>query len=185
MQTTDLRKAIEQGYGALAARAIALYEQSGRDPLYATPAEQWSGDSSFRCSAVAQLAWHAGAGHTAYQYEFQRAPPGREAFGAEHTADTPYVFGTLYRGFGATNTGSVPVQYDDTDRRLADAMQRYWTNFAKRGDPNDGSLPNWPRFDLKGRLYLRFAENITASRDGLRRQFCDIYVEHVASQITR
>lgn len=25
-------------------------------------------------------------------------------------------------------------------------ISRYWTNFAKTGDPNDGNLPHWPVF---------------------------------------
>jgi para-nitrobenzyl esterase len=181
----DIRTLIEQGYGPLAPRAIALYEQTGADLLYGPPPEQWAADSSFRCSAVAQLRWHATASYTAYQYEFQRAAPGREAFGAEHTADIVYVFGTLDRGFAATNTGSVSVQFNNIDQRLADAMQRYFTNFAKTGNPNDGVLPKWPTFNQNTGAYLKFADNIAVSGEGLRRSFCDIYLEHVARQIAR
>jgi para-nitrobenzyl esterase len=60
----DLRKAIEQAYGPLAARGLTLYgvggpESATPDPFYGTPAEQWGTDTTFRRSAVAQLAWHA------------------------------------------------------------------------------------------------------------------------------
>jgi para-nitrobenzyl esterase len=34
----------------------------------------------------------------------------------------------------------------EADRRMADQMSSYWVNFARSGDPNGRSLPNWPRF---------------------------------------
>ena len=33
------------------------------------------------------------------------------------------------------------------DRKLSDLMQRYWTNFAKTGNPNAPDLPNWPVYN--------------------------------------
>lgn len=176
----DLRKAIEDGYGPLAARAAVLYEQAGPDPVYGTPSEQWAADSTFRCSSVAQLAWHASAGNSAYEYEFQRAAPGLEASGAEHTAETPYVFGTLRHGLAHTSHGFARVVFNAIDEQLADAMQRYWTNFAKRGDPNDSALPNWPKFNSTARAYLKFTDNGPVAAEGLRRPFCDVYMENLS-----
>ena len=49
----------------------------------------------YRCPAVAQASWHAAAGLPTYEYQFNRAAPGREAAGAVHGAEVPYVFGTL------------------------------------------------------------------------------------------
>jgi para-nitrobenzyl esterase len=38
-----------------------------------------------------------------------------------------------------------PWAWTPDDRRLADAMARYWTNFAKTGDPNGDGVPRWPQ----------------------------------------
>jgi para-nitrobenzyl esterase len=57
----DLRKAINGRYGPLSERGWSLYATASDDPVYGTPADQWVGDISFRCSAVAQLMWHSAA----------------------------------------------------------------------------------------------------------------------------
>ena len=49
----------------------------------------------------------------------------------------PYVFGNL-------DAAGKPVTADD--QRISEAMAAYWTNFAKRGDPNGDGLPGWPAF---------------------------------------
>ncbi|XP_062569928.1 bile salt-activated lipase-like [Saccostrea cucullata] len=39
-------------------------------------------------------------------------------------------------------------------KKLSDDMIKYWTNFAKFGDPNDESLPEWPRYDVNNKRYV-------------------------------
>jgi para-nitrobenzyl esterase len=172
----DLAKAIEAMYGPLASGASSLYginhAESPLDPLYGGTATQWVVDTMYRCPVVAQLAWHAVAGNVGYEYQFDRAAPGREAAGAVHGAEVPYVFGVLTGGRGGVN-------YAETDRELSSAVQEYWTNFAKTGNPNGGSLPPWQKFDMTARGYMEFTDNGPAPREGLRRPFCDLYVENV------
>ena len=84
-----------------------------------------------------------------------------------HGAEVSYVFGRL----GAN--------YTDVDRELSSAMQQYWTNFAKTGNPNGAGMPAWPKFDAASRGYMEFTDDGPSSREGLRRPFCDLYVENV------
>jgi para-nitrobenzyl esterase len=186
LRPTDLRKTLEQDFGPLAPRAVALYEQAQADPVYGTPVEQWSTDTSFRCGAVAQLAWHTAAGNPSFEYSFDRVAPGRESVGATHGAEVWYVFDTLALGesFGPPN-----VKYNATDQQVSDAMEQYWTNFAKTGDPNRGAsaddrkLPPWPKFDATSRAYIEFTEGGPVAREGLRRPFCDLFIENVKRQM--
>ncbi|MBV8735617.1 MAG: carboxylesterase family protein, partial [Solirubrobacterales bacterium] len=171
----DLTKAMQAMYGPLAQGTVSLYNVNGNspaDPLYGETATQWVVDTMYRCPVVAQLIWHAGAGNVGYEYQFDRAAPGREPAGAVHGAEVPYVFGALSAGRGGS-------AYADIDHELSSAIQQYWTNFAKTANPNGGDLPQWPRFDAAARGYIEFTDNGPIAREGLRRPFCDLYVENV------
>jgi para-nitrobenzyl esterase len=171
----DLNKAIVEAYGALSERAQALYVGAA-DPIYGTPVDQWRTDTSFRCGTIAQLVWHASAGNTVFEYEFARTPVGRESLGATHCTDVSYVFGTLAQGIWGVGP---PARATAVDERLSDLMQQYWTNFAKTGDPNGSNLPKWPRFDVSTRAYLQFTDAGAVAKEGLRRESCDVFMEHV------
>jgi para-nitrobenzyl esterase len=174
-QTTEeeLSKAVDAMYGPFASRAFALYKASAPDPLYGSPAAQWVVDTMYRCPVVVQLAWHAAAGNTGYEYQFDRAAPGREAAGATHGAEVAYIFGNL----GAN--------YASPDREISAAMQQYWTNFAKTGDPNGAGLPLWPKFDSAARGFIEFTDNGPVAREGLRKPFCDLYLENIRRLMPR
>jgi para-nitrobenzyl esterase len=175
---SNLKKAIEDEYGPLAERAWMLYAGAADDPVYGRPADQWATDTSFRCSAVAQLAWHAAAGNPAYQFEFARVPAGREALGATHASELAYVFGTFDRvpfpATGPASSGATSV-----DKQVSEEMQQYWTNFAKGGDPNGSQLPEWPNFDTSSRAYIQFTDGGPMPKEGLRRPYCDLFIENV------
>ncbi len=68
------------------------------------------------------------------------------------TRDVPY--GENQQDFGAFHSGEIAYAYDnldkssvrpwtDADYKLADKMSSYWVNFAKSGNPNGESLPDW------------------------------------------
>jgi len=96
----DIRQMISERYGPLAQRALAAYGVSGAadpppDPENGTAMLQFTTDNSFRCGSVQQLIWHTAAGNAGYQYQFSRTVHGKEALGAPHAAEIPFIFGTL------------------------------------------------------------------------------------------
>jgi para-nitrobenzyl esterase len=153
------------------------------DPLYGTPADQWNIDTSYRCATVAQLLWHSAAGNPAFQYEFARVPPGREARGSIHGLELSYVFGTLDRGVRVFSPP--PARPNAVDAQISEVMQQYWTNFAKTGNPNGGQLPAWPKFVAPSRAYIQFTDAGPIAKEGLRRPFCDLFIENVKRLMTR
>jgi para-nitrobenzyl esterase len=73
----------------------------------------------------------------------------RAGYGAPHGADVRYVFQHL-------NTSS--PQVTKADLAISDAMATYWTNFAKRGDPNGEGVPAWPAFSDAHPEVMYFAQ---------------------------
>jgi para-nitrobenzyl esterase len=92
------------------------------------------------------------------------APPSKYHKGsfAFHSDDIEYVFGALDTRPGA--------EWRPEDRTLSEQMMRYWTNFARTGDPNGKGLPAWPRYD-KTKELIHLDSKIGVSADGARRQY--------------
>ena len=104
-------------------------------------------------------------------------PPGRENVGATHASELAHVFGTI-AAVGVFGIGP-RVRGTDIDAKLSETMQRYWTNFAKTGNPNSGQLPKWPKFDPSTRGYIQFTDAGPVAKQGLRRPYCDVFIENV------
>jgi para-nitrobenzyl esterase len=122
-----------------------------------------------------------------YRYSFDRkipvAPDAKvngvaatsRDIGARHAGEIEYVFGAL---------DSLPkVPWEESDRKLSDAMATYWTNFARSGDPNGSGLPKWPRYDASGRV-LHLDETIGDKPDSRRPRYeaLDAYVQTQRAQ---
>jgi para-nitrobenzyl esterase len=65
-------------------------------------------------------------------------PPVSFPYGAFHTAELQYLFGVR------PNLPTPPLTANQ--QQLADAMVRYWTQFARLGNPNGLSAPLWTRY---------------------------------------
>jgi para-nitrobenzyl esterase len=100
-----------------------------------------------------------------YRYHFElAAPPSKFHPGsfAFHSDDIEYVFGTL-----DTRPGAV---WREEDRKLSDEIMDYWTNFAKKGDPNGAGLPEWPQYG-QGDALIHLDSTITSGPDTLRPRY--------------
>jgi para-nitrobenzyl esterase len=142
------------------------------DPLFGSAGDQWRADLEFRCPVTTEAMWHSGAHHVVYEYQFGRAIPGQEAQGAVHSADLPYVFGFYPK------SGNIAGAFTETDFKLADLIEIYFTNFAKTGNPNGNGAPEWPAFD-ESQHYIFFKPDgaVTVESGGLRRKQCDLHRE--------
>lgn len=76
----------------------------------------------------------------AYLYHFCPTIPGHDEYGfvpdeqAYHSAELWYVFGTLDRCWR---------DFDERYYALSDMVMDYWTNFAKNGNSNGPTVPEW------------------------------------------
>lgn len=181
----DLRVRIQNAAGRFAPQMLSLYGLADgglgtTDPKYGSVADQLAADSFFRCPVTTQAGWQAAAHHPTYEFQFARAIPGHEAQGAMHSGDLPYVFGYFPK------TGNLTGNFGEVDRKLADLMQSYWTNFAKTGNPNGGTLPNWPEFDGT-QSFLEFTQEGTAVANpvALRKPQCDLYREILKERMSK
>jgi para-nitrobenzyl esterase len=183
MSEEELRQRIPQIYGDSAQAALQEYGLDrgltpAGDPVLGSVGALWVTDTSFRCGAVIIALRHSAAGAPVYEYQFEQSLPGREAEGAAHSYELPYVFGNLLP------EGVLGGNYQSADRKLSDLMLDYWTNFAKTGTPNSTSVREWPRFDATTRSYIRLATRFEGDQSvdtGLRRTACQLYEQTLHS----
>ena len=144
------RAQVQQRFGDRAAQALAIYP-AGSDSE-ARRSQIQSGRDLGVAGVQRLLEERARTAHTpAFAYYFDHAIPWPEhpEFGAFHTSEVPYVFGTL---------DVLQRPWADVDRRLSQIMMTYWTNFATRGDPNSAGLPRWPAFSPAAPTLMRLGE---------------------------
>jgi len=140
-------------FGANAQRAREAYDPGGDAPLETVRAlmamDQTMGEPPRFMSRQVSA-----QGLPAYFYRFSYVAESMRAEwtgGAPHASELPFVFNTVNARYGDDLT--------EADRQTAEAANRYWSNFAKTGNPNlpeVSGLPEWPRHDATGNIVLDF-----------------------------
>lgn len=99
----------------------------------------------------------------AWLYLFSHIPPHpngngnnpRAPVGAVHFSEVIYVF---------NNLRMKDYPWTDLDRKVADELATYWTNFAKTGNPNGPALVNWPVYNPKDEFCLNIGDTTQLER---------------------
>jgi para-nitrobenzyl esterase len=100
-----------------------------------------------------------------YLYQFGHVPPDKPNFpnyGAFHTSEVPYTLHTLH-------TWKRPWQALDKD--LENTMSSYWVNFAKTGNPNGQSLPEWNSYNKQSGEIMVVGDKLESKPAFMKKEF--------------
>jgi para-nitrobenzyl esterase len=149
----DYVAAVKARYGPFADKLIAAYPPGSE--TVANTARDLTRDAMFGWHTWVWARLQAKTGKSkVFFYCFDQHPnfpagSPRAGYGSGHGAEVRYVFEHL--------DPSNP-QTTKTDLAISEAMATYWTNFAKRGDPNGEGVPVWPAFSDANPTLMYFAQ---------------------------
>jgi para-nitrobenzyl esterase len=163
---------LREQFGARADAALALYPANTDDEAVRSAGDL--ADDLFIVYSTWKWieAQRATGASPVYRYLFEEpvppvpgtiingATPTARDIGARHAGEIEYVFGQL-------DSSTSPWQ--PVDRKLSEAMMKYWTNFARTGNPNGPGVPKWPRYKAAaGNPVLHFGAQIHAELETQR-----------------
>lgn len=108
----------------------------------------------------------AQGGAPVYAYLFNwRTPALAGILRSPHMVELPFLFGTTEIARGLVGTGpDIPI--------LTRMMMATWTAFARTGNPNNPTLPDWPTYNAAGRqtMVLDVASRVESNPNGQARK---------------
>lgn len=185
LDSAGLEAATERLAGTHANALLSLYaSEAAQSPGLA---QREIATDLFMAYGMRRWADHQSAtGAPVYLYHFDHTPPafrlyvpdnpdlelpdGPRSASAYHSADLAYVFGTVDK---------VGLDWQEEDRALSRTMVRFWTNFAKSGDPNQPDqqeLLEWQPYERKTRATMLLNSNPHTTA-GVRTARLDIWDE--------
>ncbi len=98
-----------------------------------------------------------------YFFTFRHTVSVLQSFGAYHGMELFYVFNTWENAA----LGSGPL-FRPADDSVQQNLLRYWTNFARTGDPNGSGLVSWPEYASPADCYLELKATPNGLQCGVR-----------------
>jgi len=191
MPVAEYERKTGQYFGPDADQVMALYPVEKQADVKGALSRVFT---NFAFTAVAR--WTArrqvAIGQKAFLYQFDKTPlPPLGLLGPCHSAEIPFVFGTLVKG--ASHNGArqalqslvfhaferpleeaLVLTFAQTDLELSAQMMDYWTDFAISGDPNgSGAKVRWPAYEPAGDRNIELGKSVTVEA-GLDSQGCDL-----------
>jgi para-nitrobenzyl esterase len=152
----DLVERIETRYGDQAQQVLALYAPDGTTDANQAYVALMT-DVMFRCPARRLARAVAVQGTSTYLYSFEHGT-------AIHADELTPLLGWEHNAFSVLPPPA----------GLQQAMQAYWTNFARTGDPNGQELPTWPTYDVAGDRHMTLVDPPKPG-SALQRDACDFW----------
>jgi len=144
--TENFLKHVQKLYGSNAEQIAKLYAGSSETEIKRAAADLAS-DRFIGFGTWKWLEMTAKTGKVpVYRYKFEQplplapdAPANAEPM-VPHASEIEFVFQMLpWR----------PLPWRAEDRAVSELMASYWSNFAKKGDPNGEGVPHWPTYSAK------------------------------------
>ena len=131
------QQAVEK-YGDKAEEYMKIFPGSSSDQVASSLKEL----SLMQFAALPSHLWAVFSKSKAFIYQFSHVPvdkPGFPNYGAFHTSEVPFALHTLHLW---------KRPWREVDFAVEKAMNDYWVNFVKTGNPNGTGLPDWANYDM-------------------------------------
>ncbi|MAU70649.1 MAG: carboxylesterase [Pseudozobellia sp.] len=141
-------------FGTYEKQAKSVLDPNGDKPLeelltMVNTDKVWAEPARFTANAFREI------GRPAYVYHFSyvtKTMRDNLKYGAPHASEIAYVFNNL-----GARWGNPEKTNEDID--VAKALNTYWANFAKTGNPNGAGLTQWPVYDSEETQLLEIERN--------------------------
>lgn len=149
--------------------ALAILERypAARYPTPKDALARLTGDAEYVCEARRAAHFVEKTGTPVYLYSFEHGVETLSDGRSIHGLELNFLFGN---NFGPPSNHALNA----ADQALFSAMSEYWARFAATGNPNPGSVEQWPRFRHSSARHIVLNTSIgEASR--LRDQYCNFW----------